>query len=229
MPQHGFSIRIEEYVPLAKVIKDHFDRDFVKINQKYPKLNNAFKDAFADKIHLVETQEKKVTVTAAQKATTASLYNEASELVEELIFIADYLGDASLDNTLVKESIHDLRAHNIEGATNKLEGVRQLIVANQASVEAEGMAPDFPNQLAVHIESLNEKNKQQKLLMDDGKVVTNTGGINYKDLYADVVLISDRARKVLKNAPYAEQYVINNIIQSMRSAKKNVDNNNQPS
>jgi hypothetical protein len=216
----GLTIKKEEFTPLAEIVLNIFTRDFDKINARYAKLNNDFKNKYADKILAAQTQQKKLVLTEQQKATTQSLYDETAQLVEELIFVVDYFDDANIDSAIVKKIIHDLRVHNVEGATEKLETMRQVIVANQPVLVDEGMAADFPAKIADHIISLDDKNKQQKLISDSGEVVTGTNNINYEDLYKDTVNITQKARKVFKNTLFEEQYVISKIISSMRSGKK---------
>jgi len=214
----GFAIRIEEYTPLADIILSNFNRDFAAINARYPKLDNAFKTNFTTKLEAIKTQEKKLVITQQQLSITKSLYQEADALVEELIYLKDYIKDAGLDNAIVTQLIHDLRSHNIEGACEKIETLKQFITANQAPIEEEGMATDFPGKLQDHKISLEQKNKDQKIIMDSGVVLTGNNNNNYTDLYNDIVKISDKAKKVFKNTLFEEQYVISKILKSMRSS-----------
>ena len=221
----SFSIRIEEYTPLADIILANFNRDLTTINARYPKLNEAFKTSFTTKLEAIKTQEKKFVITKQQLAITKSLYDEADALVQELIFLKDYINDAELDNTLVTALIHDLRSHNIEGACEKIETLRQYIQTNQPPIEEQGMAPEFPNKLEDHKTSLAQKNKDQKLTMDSGVVLTGNNNSQYTSLYNDIIQIADKAKKVFKNTPFEDQYVISKILKSMRSSKKAVGAN----
>ena len=224
----SFSIKIEEYTPLADIILFNFTRDATTIKARYPKLNEAFKDSFTSKLATIKTQEKKLVITKQQTTITKSLYDEADVLVQELIFLKDYIKDAGLDNALVTALIHDLRSHNIEGACEKIETLKQYIVANQAPIEDEGMATDFPSKLEDHKTSLAQKNKDQKITSDSGVVLTGNNNSHYTDLYNDIINIADKAKKVFKNTPYEDQYVISKILKSMRSSKKAVGANPTP-
>ena len=225
MSKGGFTIKIEEYTPLADIILSNFNRDFAAINARYPKLNNIFKTSFTTKLVAIKTQEKKFVITQQQTALTKSLYDEADALVQELIFLKDYINDAGLDSTIVTALIHDLRSHNIEGACEKTETLKQYIQANHAPIEEEGMALDFPNKLEDHKISLAKKNKDQKITMDSGVVLTGNNNSQYTSLYNDIITISDKAKKVFKNTPFEDQYVISKILKSMRSSKKAVGAN----
>ena len=216
----SFSIKIEEYAPLGDIILFNYTRDLPTIVARYPKLNEAYKASFAIKLETIKTQEKKLVLTKQRTEITKSLYDEASALVEELVFVKDYIKDAGLDNSLVTALIHDLRSHNIEGACDKIETLKQYIQANQAPIVAEGMAPEFPNILEDHKTSLAQKNKDQKTTSDSGIVVTGNNNSNYTDLYNDIINIADKAKKVFKNSPFEDQYVISKILQSMRSSNK---------
>ena len=222
MATAGFSIKIEEYSPLADIVLANFNRDIATIKARYPKLNETFRDGFSAKLEAVKTQEKKLVVTKQQTAITKSLYEEADKLIEELIFLKDYIKDAGLDNTIVIALIHDLRSHNIEGACEKIETLKQYILVNQAIIEAEGMATSFPDALETHNTSLAQKNKDQKLTMNSGPVLTGTNNSHYTDLYNDTIQVAEKAKKVFKNTLYEDQYVISKIIKSMRSSKKSL-------
>ncbi len=219
----AFSIKIEEYAPLADIILFNFTRDLPTIVARYPKLNEAYKTSFAAKLETIKTQEKNLVTTKQKTAITKSLYEEADKLVEELIFVKDYIKDAGLDNSIVTTLIHDLRSHNIEGACDKIETLKQYIQANQALIVEEGMAPEFPSILADHKTSLAQKNKDQKTTSDSGKIVTEDNNSNYTDLYNDITNIADKAKKVFKNTPFEDQYVISKILKSMRSSNKSSD------
>jgi hypothetical protein len=195
---------------------------------RYPKLNEVFKASFTAKLETIKTQEKKLVLTNQKKAITKSLYDEADALVGELVFVKDYIKDAGLDNSLVTALIHDLRSHNIEGACDKIETLKQYIQANQAIIVEEGMAAAFPNTLADHKTSLAQKNKDQKTTSDSGIIVTGNNNSNYTDLYTDITNIADKAKKVFKNTPFEDQYVISKILQSMRSSNKGGGSNPTP-
>jgi hypothetical protein len=227
MPK-GFAIRIEEYTPLGDIILSNFNRDFAAINARYPKLNDVFKTSFQAKLEAIKTQEKALVISEQRKAITTSLYLEADALVEELLFLKDYIKDAGLSNTIVTDLIHDLRSHNIEGACDKIETLKQYIVANQASIEEQGMNAAFPDKLQDHKTSLAEKNKQQKTTLDSGVVLTGNNNANYTDLYNDIISISDKAKKVFKNTLVEDQYVISKILKSMRSSKSSSSTNPTP-
>jgi predicted Mrr-cat superfamily restriction endonuclease len=216
----SFSIKIEEYAPLADIVLANYTRDFTAIKTRYPKLNDAFKTSFTNKLAAVKSQEKAMVVSEQRKAITKSLYEEADALVEELIFVKDYIKDAGLENNIVTALIHDLRSHNIEGACEKIATLKQYILVNKTAIEAEGMAATFPVALETNRISLAKKNKDQKTTSDSGIVLTGKNNSQYTDLYTDIINISDKARKVFKNTPFEDQYVISKILQSMRSSKK---------
>lgn len=224
----GFTIRIEEYTPLGDIILSNFTRDFAVINARYPKLNDVFKTNFTNKLEAIKTQEKALVISEQRKAITASLYLEAEALVEELLFLKDYIKDAGLSNTIVIDLIHDLRSYNIEGACDKIETLKQFIVANKTAIEEEGMNPAFPDKLEDHKTSLAQKNAAQKTTLDSGVVLTGNNNANYTELYNDIITISDKAKKVFKNTLFEDQYVISKILKSMRSSKSSATNQAPP-
>lgn len=228
MTDRGFTIKIEEYTPLADIILALYVRDFTPIKTRYPKLNDAFKTSFTNKLAAVKSQEKAIVVSEQRKEITISLYEEADALIEELIFVKDYIKDAGLENNIVTALIHDLRSHNIEGACDKISTLKQYILANKTEIEAEGMAATFPAALETNRISLAKKNKDQKITSYSGVVLTGKNNSQYTDLYKDIINISDKARKVFKNTPFEDQYVISKILQSMRSANRGGGSNPTP-
>ena len=215
-----FYVRIEEQVPLAEIILSHFTRDQQAIISFYPKLNNSFLNNYAAKIDNIKTIEKKALLLSQQTAITQSLYAEAAQLVDQLVFVKDYFADANLDPSIVIQLIHDLRSHNIEGACNKIEALKQLSIAHLPLLMDQGMAADFPNLLDSYNQSMAEKNKDQKITIDEGVVRTKTNNSLYTDLYADTINIANKSKKVFRKTPIAQQYVISKIIKSMRSGNK---------
>lgn len=224
----GFAIRIEEYTPLGDIILSNFNRDFAAINARYPKLNDVFKTNFTAKLEAIKTQEKSFLISEQTKAITESLYQEADALVEELLFLKDYIKDAGLSNTIVIDLIHDLRSHNIEGACDKIETLKQFIVANKTAIEEQGMIAAFPDKLQDHKTSLAQKNAAQKTTLDSGVVLTGNNNAIYTDLYSDIIAISDKAKKVFKNTLVEDQYVISKILKSMRSSNSSGASNPTP-
>ena len=224
----SFSIRIEEYTPLGDIILSNFNRDFVAISTRYPKLNDAFRTSFTNKLEAVKTQEKNLVITEQKKAITISLYQESDALVEELLFVKDYINDAGLNNAIVTSLIHDLRSHNIEGACDKIESLKQFIDANQAPILAEGMAATFTDDLENHKTSLAKKNKDQKITSDSGVTLTGNNNSHYTDLYNDIVKISDKGKRVFKNTLFEDQYIITKILKSMRSSNHGKGGNSNP-
>lgn len=216
----GFTIKIEEYVPLAESFLFKFTNDLLPIKARYPKLNEAYKNSFAAQLLLTKTQEKSFLQLQSQKTITKSLYDEADALIIELGFILDYCSDAGLDTSLTAAINHDLHAHNIEGACDKIETLTQFIVANQEALVAEGMAATFATTLAAHKTSLATKNEQQLEKKDGRKGVTNAGNENYTLLYEYVSKISEKGKRVFKNTIKEDQYNISKVIATMRSKGK---------
>jgi hypothetical protein len=90
------------------------------------------------------------------------------------------------------------------------------------------MDAEFPSKLEEHKTSLAQKNKDQKITSDSGIIVTGNNNSHYTDLYNDIINISDKAKKVFKNTPFEDQYVISKILKSMRSSNKGGGSNPTP-
>ena len=218
MAKSGFTIRQEEYTTLADFIISSFIRDQEKFTARFPKFNAAFLAAFTAKLDVLKELESTLLISEEQKATTAALYQEATELNNELNFVSNYLQDAGLNQAIITPLKNDLFAHNIEGAVLKIESIKQYLVANQPALEDEGMAPDFPSKLADHKISLAKKNKEQNEFMKSHRELTDANLAHYDELYDFITKIANKGKLLFKNTVYQNEYSITQNLQKMRAA-----------
>lgn len=218
----NLTIRKEEYAPLADFIKESFVKDQDAIMIRYPKMDASFLADFEAKIEVIKRLESSLVITEEQKNATASMYEEANELNNELNFLNSYIKEAKLTaNGIVSDLKKDLKSSNIEGAILKIETVRQYVVAHEAVLIAEGMNPNFATTLANHNTSLIEKNKSQNKLINARKELTEANKKEYSDLYKSIVKIARAGKLVLNGSIRKDEYTITKITSRMRAAKKN--------
>lgn len=212
------NVRKEEYTAIGDFIRSSFQRDQPAIMARYPKLNAAFLTAFTAKLEQVKTIQSAYVISDALKQLTKSLYKEADELDDELVFLADYFRDAGLDNTVVRDLRKDIWDSNIEGAVLKLEGVRQLVAENSDVLVEEGMPENFETTLAAHKTSLSAKNRQQNDYMNTKRQITENGEAPYAALMDYIIRIGDAGKKVFKGKAAEDEYSITRILKRMRAA-----------
>ena len=217
-------IRKEEYTTLGDFILPSFERDQAIIVAKFPKLNAAFLTAFTTKLAFVKQLESSLVMTDEQKNATSNLYKTAGILNNELTVLNSYLADADLNTSAVSSLKKDLFVHNIEGAILKLESVKQYVSSNQIALEAEGMPTDFVMTLDGFKTELETKNELQNQYMNRLKLLTETNGVHYTELYGFISKIANKGKLVFKGAVTEDEYNISKNISRMRAAKvKNTD------
>lgn len=220
------NLRLEEYATVGDFLRVSFVRDQTEIMVRYPKLNAAFLAGFDAKLQEIKTLESSIVLTDEQKTATAQLYAEAAVLNKELNFLSSYLKEANLDSTAVSELKKDLRNGNIEGALLKIESVKQYIVAHQAELVDEGMAPNFATTLAQHKTSMAAKNGLQNAYMDSRKTLTQTNKAKYVALYAEINKIIKAGKLVYDGQNKKDEYVLSKLIARMRVTPHNGSGNN---
>ena len=73
----GFSVRSEEYAPLADFLRVSFVRDQAAIEVRFKKLDAVYLAAFDDQLAIVKKLEGTLKLTDQQKNATAELYAES--------------------------------------------------------------------------------------------------------------------------------------------------------
>ena len=216
----GFKMRKEEYTALADFILPSFTRDLATFQARFTKFNATYLEQFLAKTAFVKELESSIIVTDQQKNATASLYNEASELNNELNFLKENFKDAGLNTSIITDIKDDLFAHNIEGAVLKIESLKQFIVANQAQLEEEGMNPNFPAQLTTHKTSFELKNKDQSEYMKQIKKLTDDNKAHYEELYDFISKVTTKGKLLFKDSRTKDEYNITKNLNKMRAAKQ---------
>lgn len=217
----NLNVRKEEYTVLGDFIFTSYNRDLGAISTRFPKLGGGFKDEFVAKLAFVKALESDLVLTDSQKNATASLYNEASELNDELNFVSAYFKDAGLNSSLVSDLKADLFSSNIEGALLKIEGLKQFITVHLTDLVAEGMDAHFVDKLADHKNSLTEKNNLQNEVMNQHKELINANSEHYDKLYEFISNVSNKGKLVFKKTVFEDEYTISKVLKRMRAAKKN--------
>ena len=81
------NVRIEEVTAYGDFVFTSYNRDFDVIKSKFTKMDDAFKDGFITKLNFVKELESSLALTESQKGVTASLYEEAKRLNDDLNFL----------------------------------------------------------------------------------------------------------------------------------------------
>ena len=211
------NFRLEEYYPGGSFLFKSFERDRSELMGRFSGFTPEYLAGFDSKLAAVKKLEQSVVLTEEQKDATEALYAEAAALNNELNFLSFYFKKAKLDSAIVSAVKKDLAKGNIEGATDKIEGVIQFIIVKKDLLTAQGMAAGFPDELGVTRDALEAKNKLQNeklnalnTLHDDNKGV-------YKELHGYISTVSEAGKIMYKGKVKAGEYTISKIISRMRS------------
>ena len=214
------NVRNEEVTAFGDFVLTSYARDFDVIKSKFTKMDAAFRDGFVAKLDFVKGLESSLVLTESQKGVTASLYEEAKRLNEDLNFLSVYFKDASLNAGIVTALKNDLFNSNIEGAILKIEGVQQFVVANQAVLVSQGMDAGFVATLTDYKISLTKKNKDQNELINNRKQLTDANQGHYEELLKMIRKIIRNGKLVFKGTVTQDEYTAVKVIQRMRAAKQ---------
>jgi len=221
----AFTIKLEEYAALGDFIKTSFVNDQSVFLTHFPKFNAAFLEQFETKLQEIKNLESALVLTTEQKAATAQLYAEATALNKELNFLNLYIKDASLSTTAVSALKKDLRSGNIEGSLLKLESVKQFVIAHQEALVTEGMASNFATLLDQRKNSLMQNNALQNSYMNTRKQLTEANSAKYKELYSYISKIAQAGKLIFQGTTKKDEYVVNKIVNRMRTIAKNSSTN----
>ena len=135
----GFSVRSEEYAPLADFLRVSFVRDQAAIEVRFKKLDAVYLAAFDDQLAIVKKLEGTLKLTEEQKKATAELYAEADVVNKDLNFLSSYFKDAGLPTAAISSLKKNLKRSNIEGALLEMRDLRLYVIANVTALVDEGM------------------------------------------------------------------------------------------
>ena len=213
------NLRLEEVAPMGDFVKTSYTRDFDAIKAKFPKMDEAFRTAFFEKLEFVKELESSLELTESQKGVTASLYAEADALNEELNFLSAYFDDAGLNKGIITDLKTDLFNGNIEGALLKIEGVKQFVTVHQAALVAEGMDGNYADKLRDYKVSMTAKNALQNEIMDNRKQLTERNIGHYEALKKMIRKIMRNGKLVFANSVVKDEYTSSKVVQRMRAAR----------
>lgn len=216
----GFSVRIEEYVPLGTFLMVSFDRDQREIEAKFPKLDAAYKGAFGSQIERVKQLEGTLELTEEQKTATRSLYAKGTEVNGELNFLSSYMRDAGLSTTVVSAVKKELHVDNIEAAVLGLRNLKPYLVAHKIVLGENGMSSEFLSYLDDAIVVLEDLNRLQNSVMNARKELVSANMADYKALYAYISNVAAKGKLVYKGLVKEDEYVITKIIGRMRAPER---------
>lgn len=211
------NFRIEEYYQGGSFLAKSFELDRLALAVRFPEFTAAYLTQFKAKLTQVKTLEQSVTLTEEQKASTAELYAAAGLLNTELNFLSFYFKRANLDSVIVSAVKKDLAKSNIEGATDKLEGLIQFINSKKAILVTKGMTVNFPTELAATRDALVVKNGLQNEKLNALKSLHTINKVVYKELFAYISTISEAGKIMYKGTTKASEYTISKLISRMRS------------
>lgn len=218
------NVKIEEIAPLGDFVLQSYTRDFETIKSKFSKLDEGFRDGFVSKLEFIKKLESTLMLNETRKGVTASLYEEAKRLNEELNYLSSYFKDAGFNTKIISDLKVAITDGNIEGAILQLEGVKQFVSANSETLTAQGMSPDFATTLANYKDKLITKNNAQNELINARKKLTKDNKESYDNLLKIIRQIMSKGKIVYKGTVYQDEYTTSKVLQRMRATKRKSEN-----
>ncbi|WP_445711921.1 hypothetical protein [Flavobacterium sp.] len=217
------TLRMEEYVPTGAFLKTSFERDRAELATRFSEFTPEFLLDFKAQLTKVEKLESTLVLTEEQKGVTSSLYEASTVLNKDLNFLSFYFERAGLDTASITAVKKKLAARNIEGATQRLEGVIQYAVSKKAALESKGMSAIFPDELATAKVNLETKNELQNSVMNIKKQLHKDNKAEYDKLYSFVSLITKAGKLMYDGLPKRDEYTVTKLVSRMRRGKKGGD------
>jgi len=215
-----YSLLIEEYVPAALFLHTSFKRDREELFGRFSIYTPDYLVGFEKQIEKVKNVEKAIVLTTEQKEATNNLYVKADAVNVEFNFLSRYFKKAKLDTKEITLAKKDLNSRNIEGATFKISGIIQLIVANKDVLVSKGMAADYVNKLQDENDFLTNTNVlQNDIKINIGKLYT-ANKTEYDKLYEYISEITADGKVMYARTNTAKEYTISKIIERLRSPNK---------
>ncbi|WP_310559994.1 hypothetical protein [Flavobacterium sp.] len=212
-----YSFLKEEYVPGALFIKTSFIRDREELVTRFAEYTPEYVVGYEAQISTVKEIQRTLVLTDEQKQATVNLYRKADSLNVEFNFVASYFKKCTLDTKILSEVKKDLTRRNIEGATDKIASIIQLIEANAIALISKGMAANFGSTLAADRDYLEQQNVLQNQVKNKVSDLYTANKAEYDALYDYIAEIANDGKIMYKGTPKAKEYTIGKIIERMRS------------
>ncbi len=207
----------EEYVPGALFIKTSFIRDREELVTRFAEYTPEYLVGFEEQITTVKQIQRTMVLTDEQKQATVNLYLKADSLNVEFNFVTSYFKKCKLDTKILSALKKDLTSRNIEGATDKIASIIQLIGVNKAALVSKGMAANFVETLAADMDYLEQQNVLQNEVENKVSDLYAVNKAEYDALYAYIAEIAADGKIMYKGTPKAKEYTIGKIIERLRS------------
>jgi hypothetical protein len=207
----------EEYVPAGLFIKKSFDRDRLELTSRFPMFTEDFSAEFGKQIEKVKQLESSVVLKSEIAKETRLLYAAANELNREFNFLVYYFKKATLTTKLLSSVKRNLTNRNIEGAVDKIKGVIDIVTAKRAVLVEKGMGSDFPEQLAIKRDYLEDKNGVQNEYRDAISKLYGDHQPEYEKLLDYIQDIADAGKRFYATDRKVGEYTITKLISRMRS------------
>jgi hypothetical protein len=211
------NLRLEEYYPAGSFLRASFAAHRAELVLRFPEFDADYLAKFDEKLGVIKKLEQQVVLTESQKQATIDLYTMASGLNAEMNFLSYYFKKAGFDKGLISVVKKDLRSGNIEGATQKLEGIIQFITDKNDALVAKGMAADFAQTLASTRDGMNAKNELQNVKINALKKLHDDNRKLYTELYGYISTICEAGKIMYKGSVKGGEYTISKLIGRMRS------------
>ncbi|MFY7814629.1 MAG: hypothetical protein ACOVRK_05485, partial [Chryseobacterium taeanense] len=132
----------EEYVPMADVLLRSLARDLPVFEAENHLFNSGYLQAMQNKTDEVRAKEAADLVLVQQKQSTEDLYILGDQLSKPLKILNMVIKKANVKTSLATDVLNKIKKRNFEGALMSLNSLKQIVSAQSALLQTNGMKAD---------------------------------------------------------------------------------------
>lgn len=218
----------EEYVPMADVLLRSFSRDLSVFEAENHLFNSEYLQAMQNKTDEVRAKESSDLVLVQQKQCTSDLYILGDQVGKPLRILNVVLKKANVKTPLATDVRNKIKKRNFEGALLSLASLRQIVSAQSALLQANGMKADVPAILEEAFTAMTAKSNEQTAFQQQRKAFTSTNKKLYKELYKYISEVAGLGKIIFSGEQKASEYTIDHILAMLHVSRGGSSSSSSP-
>ncbi|WP_374458658.1 hypothetical protein [Chryseobacterium taeanense] len=211
----------EEYVPMADVLLRSLARDLPVFEAENHLFNSGYLQAMQNKTDEVRAKEAADLVLVQQKQSTEDLYILGDQLSKPLKILNMVIKKANVKTSLATDVLNKIKKRNFEGALMSLNSLKQIVSAQSALLQANGMKADMLTTLEDAFTAITAKSNEQTAFQQQRKAFTSTNNHLYKELYRYISEVAQLGKIIFSGEQKASEYTIDHILPMLHATKRN--------
>ncbi|SEM55395.1 hypothetical protein SAMN05421856_104147 [Chryseobacterium taichungense] len=218
----------EEYVPMADVLLRSFSRDLSIFEAENHLFNSEYLQAMQSKTDEVRAKEAADLVLAQQMQSTEDLYILGDQLNKPLKILNMVIKKANIKTSVATDILNKIKKRNFEGALMSLNSLKQIVSAQSALLQANGMKADMLATLEDAFTAITTKSNEQTAFQQQRKAFTSTNKHLYKELYKYISEVAKLGKIIFSGEQKASEYTIDHILAMLHASKRTASTDSSP-